>query len=103
MIFSTKKYLALLPFVFMLGGFTQLRAQLSDSVNITCMSVDSVGDVTLTWVLPPSSNLVADGWLNYEVFASKTGLAGSYISIASVPNSTDTASAFNLNPRKTWN
>ncbi len=85
MIFCTKKYLSLFLFVFLLGGFEQINAQTADSVNIRCVSVDAAGDVTLTWVLPSGASLTSDGFLNYTVLGSPTGLPGTYTTMGLPP------------------
>jgi len=72
----TQKYRLIL--IFLLGCFLQVQAQTSDSVNIRCVSVDSAGDVTLTWILPSGASLSADGWQNFNVLASLTNTVGSY-------------------------
>jgi len=71
-----KKYLSILLLIPLLGGFTQVKAQCDNAVSIRCVSVDAVGDITLTWVNP--SNLISCGWQNFYVEVSTTGGAGTY-------------------------
>jgi CHU_C Type IX secretion signal domain len=82
--FFTRKYRLIL--IFLIGGFLQVKAQTSDSVNIRCVSVDSAGDVTLTWVLPSGASLATDGWQSFNVLASLTNTVGSYSSVLITPS-----------------
>lgn len=80
-----KKYTVLLVIAFLWASSMPVKAQVSDSVNIRCVSVDATGGVTLTWVLPPAANLSADGWTDYTIYASSTNIVGSYSNIAVTP------------------
>ncbi|HXB13830.1 MAG TPA: gliding motility-associated C-terminal domain-containing protein [Bacteroidia bacterium] len=53
------------------------------SPRITCIAVDSVGDVTLTWDIPKDTN---NTFTNYQVFSSNTKVGG-YISVATILSS----------------
>ncbi len=86
MIFCTKKYFRLLLVIFLFAGYGKVEAQISDSVNIRCVSVDALGDVTLTWILPSNTSLIADGYNNYTVLASPTNIVGTYNPVATVTN-----------------
>ncbi|MGK0286029.1 MAG: hypothetical protein ACI9GM_001073, partial [Salibacteraceae bacterium] len=63
------KFSLFVLFVFLLGG-NVLSAV--DAPELRCVSVDSVGDVTLTWVSPADPS---NEFLSYNVFVSpnKTG------------------------------
>jgi len=89
MSFCTKKYLGLSIFLFLLGGFMEVKAQATvSSPKITCVSVDSVGDITVTWTLPPNMN---GTWQNFTIDTSTTHMPGSYGPIAVITNPTQTS------------
>jgi len=72
----------------------QVKAQ-SDAVNIRCVAVDSAGDVTLTWVLPPASTLTTDACDNFTILGSSTNIVGSYNPVATVGYITNTDTTIN--------
>jgi len=96
--FWTKGYLNIFLGVSLMGSFLQLKAQ-SDAVSIRCVAVDSAGDVTLTWVLPPAANMVSDGCNSFTLQGSSTNVVGSYVPVVTVHNITNTdTTIYHTNP-----
>ncbi|HTA28254.1 MAG TPA: gliding motility-associated C-terminal domain-containing protein [Bacteroidia bacterium] len=77
MIFSTKKYLALLLLISLFGGVSQVKSQAVKSPQVHCLAVDASGGVTLTWTLPQTLNHY---FLNYQVYSS-TNSMGPFITV----------------------
>lgn len=71
---------ALLTALWVLVISFPIHAQTINSPQLRCMAVDSVGDVTLTWVLP--SNLNAN-FVSYQIFTSNNK-SGPYTQCANI-------------------
>jgi len=103
MVFN-KKYRGLLILIFLLGGLKSINAQSTiGPVSIRCVSIDSAGDITLTWVLPANMN---GAFQSFTIDTSTNNTTYAPIATITITNPTQTsitipAATFPLSPNTT--